>query len=86
MDNLRVRCRSCNRELEGHHNKTISCGCTNMTTISYDKITAVDLSLVVMLNSPTTYKSKNNVLSDHDILWQEERRKRKVKRLDFEVR
>ena len=44
MDNIRVRCRSCGKELEGHLNKTISCGCSNMTTIRGDKISAVDLS------------------------------------------
>lgn len=85
MDNIRVRCRSCNKEIEGHLNKTISCGCSNMTTIRGDKISAVDLSLVVMLNSKQS-KNKTRVLSDQDILWQEERRQRKVRKLDFEVR
>jgi hypothetical protein len=85
MENLKIRCRSCNRELEGHPTKTVSCGCTNMATIRGDRISAVDLSKVVMLNSIHT-KSKSNVLSNEDIAWQEERRQRKVKRLDFEVR
>jgi len=40
---------------------------------------------VVMINSPQA-KQKNNVLSNADIMWQEERRQRKVRRLDFEVR
>jgi hypothetical protein len=85
MENLKIRCRSCNRELEGHPTKTVSCGCSNMATIRGDRISAVDLSKVVMLNSIHT-KSKSNVLSNEDIAWQEERRQRKVKRLDFEVR
>ena len=51
MENLRIRCRSCNRELEGHHSRTVSCGCSNMATIRGDKISAVDLSKIVMLNS-----------------------------------
>ena len=56
-----------------------------MTTIKGDSVTARDLSLVVMLNAPTE-RSKKGVLSDQDILWQEERRKRKVRKLDFEIR
>jgi hypothetical protein len=48
-------------------------------------ITALDLSQVVMLNSPNK-KQKNNVLTNEDIMWQEARRQRKVRRLDFEVR
>jgi len=85
MDNIKIRCRSCNKELEGHPSKTVSCGCSNMTTIRGEKISAVDLSLVVMLNAYQR-DGKKNVLSNEDILWQEERRRRKVRKLDFEVR
>lgn len=85
MENLRIRCRSCNKELEGHLTKTICCGCPNMATIRGDRISALDLSQVVMLNSIST-KSKSGVLTSEDIAWQEARRQRKVKRLDFEVR
>jgi len=56
-----------------------------MATIRGDKISAVDLSRVVMLNSITELQ-KTNVLSSQDIAWQEARRQRKVKRLDFEIR
>lgn len=85
MENLRIRCRSCGKEIEGHHSKTVSCGCPNMATIRGDKISAVDLSNVVMLNSYHT-KTKSSVLTNEDIQWQEARRQRKVRRLDFEVR
>jgi ribosomal protein L37E len=85
MENLRIRCRSCGKEIEGHHSKTVSCGCPNMATIRGDKISAVDLSNVVMLNCTHT-KTKSSVLTNEDIQWQEARRQRKVKRLDFEVR
>ena len=50
MDNIKVRCRSCGKEMIGHPSKAISCGCPNMTTIRGDKISAVDLSQVVMLS------------------------------------
>ena len=85
MENIRIRCRSCNKELEGHPTKTVTCGCPNMATIRADKISAVDLGQVVMLNSYYN-KTKSGVLTSEDIAWQEARRQRKVRRLDFEVR
>ncbi len=85
MENLRIRCRSCGREMEGHPTKTITCGCPNMATVRGDKISALDLSRVVMLNS-LKENQKTNVLTSQDIAWQEARRQRKVRRLDFEVR
>ena len=85
MDNLRIRCRSCGKEMEGHQNKTITCGCPNMATIRGDKVSAVDLGQVIMLNSYNT-KNKKGILTNEDLAFQEARRQRKVRRLDFEVR
>lgn len=85
MENIKIRCRSCGKELEGISGKSVSCGCPNMATIRNGVISALDLEQVVMINSPQA-KQKNNVLSNADIMWQEERRQRKVRRLDFEVR
>jgi hypothetical protein len=85
MENLKIRCRSCNRELEGHPTKTVSCGCPNMATVRGDRISAIDLSKVVMLNSYSN-NSRSGVLTNEDLAFQEARRQRKVKRLDFEVR
>jgi len=85
MENLRIRCKSCNREIEGHPTRTIACGCSNMATIRGDKISAVDLSKVVMLNS-IQIKERSGVLTHEDLAFQEARRQRKVRRLDFEVR
>ena len=85
MDRIKVRCRSCGKELEGHPSKTVSCGCPNMATIRGDKISAVDLSQVVMLNFNQP-KDKRGVLTQQDIEWQEQRRQRKVRKLNFEVR
>ena len=84
MDTIKVRCRSCGKELIGHPSRSVSCGCSNMTTIRGDKISAVDLSQVVMLNSHQSHKKE--VLSREDIQWQEQRRQRKVRKLNFEVR
>ena len=85
MENIKIRCRSCGKELEGHPSKTVCCGCPNMATIRGDKISAVDLSNVVMLNSYHP-KNKKDVLSSEDILWQEQRKQRKVRKMNFEVR
>jgi hypothetical protein len=56
-----------------------------MATIRGDKISALDLSQVVMLNSLKENQNKS-AFSSQDIAWQEARRQRKVRRLDFEVR
>ena len=85
MDKLRVRCRSCGKELEGVAGKSVCCGCSNMTTIKGDSISARDMSKVIMLNTPTN-KSKKGVLRPEELDWQEARRNRKVRKLDFEIR
>jgi hypothetical protein len=56
-----------------------------MATIRGDKISAVDLSNIVMLNSYIR-KPNSSVFTNEDIMWQEARRQRKIRRLDFEVR
>jgi len=81
---LVVRCKNCNREIVSN-TKTQVCGCPNMMTVRDDSVTAVDLSKVVMLNSQKS-NNKTSVLTSEDLSFQEERRKRKVRRLDFEER
>ena len=83
---LVVRCRECQKELTSHETKSQSCGCSNMMTVKGDSVTAVDLSRVVMINSSVQKKKEDGVLSDSDLMFQEERRKRKVRKLDFEIR
>ena len=85
MNKLKVQCRVCGKELQGNSGKTHSCGCTNMMTVRGDIVSAQDMSEVIMLNSNTS-KVKNEGLTQQDIEWQEARRKRKVRKLDFEVR
>ena len=84
MDKLRVRCRSCNKELEGSAGKSVCCGCSNMTTIKGNTISANDMSKVVMINIPRP--SADGGITEQDMQWQEKRRQRKVRKLDFEVR
>ena len=80
---ITVRCKECNKELRSN-NKTQSCGCSNMMTVIGDKVSALDLNKVVMVNS--NKEAKKNVLSNQDLAFQEARRSRKVRRLDFEIK
>jgi hypothetical protein len=82
---LNVRCKLCNRELQSHPTKSVCCGCDNMTIVKGDTVTALDLSQVIVLNS-LKEKKKSSFLSNEDLAFQESRRTRKVRKLDFEVR
>ena len=79
-----VRCKECNTELCSN-NKTQVCGCPNMMTVLGDKVSAQDLSKIVMINSDKK-KLSNNVLSNQDLADQEKRRRRKVRKLNFEIK
>ena len=57
-----------------------------MTSIIDDKITAVDLSQAVIVKMRVDEKSNQTSLSNSDMAWQESRRQRKVRKLDFEIR
>ena len=82
---LSIRGKECGSEVIGHPTQARSCGCPNMATVKGDSITAVDLNKVVMLNSGKRME-KDNSLTPQDMQWQEDRRKRKVRKLDFEIR
>jgi len=84
MDTIRVRCRSCGKEVEAQSGKTATCGCPNMVTISGDVISATDMSDVIML-SPRREERESH-FSRQDIEWQEARRHRKIRKLNFEIR
>jgi hypothetical protein len=56
-----------------------------MMVVTMDKVTAVDLNQVVMVKSTKEIKQKG-VLSSSDLSFQEERKKRKIRKLDFDVR
>ena len=78
-----VRCKQCNTEVKSD-SQTKSCGCPNMLTITGDTFTAVDLTSVVVVRS--NQEKQKDGLTSQDLAWQEQRRKRKVRKLDFEVR
>ena len=83
---LVVRCKSCGKELSSNDGRSQCCGCPNMTSIIDDKITAVDLSQAVIVKMRVDEKSNQTSLSNSDMAWQESRSRRKIRKLDFEVR
>ncbi len=84
MEPIKVRCKSCSKEIKAAAGKSVCCGCANMTTIKGDVISAVDLSQVIMLN---TYSAKEDSgLSNEQIEWQKARSRRKITKMDFEIR
>ena len=85
MEPIRVRCRSCNKEVEGVSGKSVCCGCSNLTTVHNDRISAREMSKVIMLGNYSSPKSKSLFTGD-ELEWQEKRNQRRVRKLDFEVR
>lgn len=78
-----VRCKQCGTELTSS-SKVQFCGCPNQMRVVDDKVGAIDLNEVVMVKS--IQQKKTNKLSAEDLAYQEARRQRKVRRLDFEER
>ena len=77
---IKVRCRECNKEVtEGK-----SCGCPNMVMVKGDVVTALDLTRTIMVSSKDDNTKEG--LTSEDLKWQEQRRKRKVRKMDFEIR
>ena len=80
-----VRCSSCGKELQGQTSRIISCGCSNMTTIHDDVVSANNMDLVILLQNNKKIK-KTSLFSEEDLKYQEARRQRKVRKLTFEER
>ena len=78
-----VRCKQCNTEVKSN-SQSKSCGCPNMLTITGDTFSAVDLTSVIVVRS--NQNKEKDGLTSQDLAWQEQRRKRKVRKLDFEIR
>lgn len=83
---LKILCKNCNTELISHPSQARSCGCDNMTMVLNDKISANDLTLVEIVSGNHHKHQEKQSLTSSDLMWQEERRKRKVRKMEFEVR
>ena len=75
-----VRCRDCNTEVVDGK----SCGCPNMVTVKGDVVSAVDLTRTIVVRSNKV--EEKTALTAEDLFYQEKRSKRKVRKLNFEVR
>ena len=76
----------CGTELESS-SKTQVCGCPNQATILGPKITAVDMNeVVIMQTEELEEQKKSQHLTASDLEWQQQRRQRGVRKLEFEVR
>ena len=81
---ITVRCRECRSELTST-SKTQFCGCPNQMSVVDNKVGAIDLDKVVMVSDNVERKIDSH-FSRSELIYQEERRRRKVRRLDFDVR
>ena len=81
---ITVRCKECGKELIST-SKIHFCGCPNQMSVVDNKVGAKDMDKVVMVTNNLERKIDSH-FSRSELLYQEERRKRKVRRLDFEVK
>ena len=81
---ITVRCKEGGKELIST-SKVQFCGCPNQMSVVDNKVGAKDMDKVVMVTNNLERKIDSH-FSRSELLYQEERRKRKVRRLDFEVK
>ena len=75
-----VRCKDCNTEVVDGK----SCGCSNMVTVKGDVVSAIDLTRTIVVRS--NQEQQKTALTSQDLAYQEKRRQRKVRKLNFETR
>ena len=81
---LKARCKKCNTELTST-SKVQFCGCSNQMRIVDDHLGANDLDQVILIEHEKSVKY-HGMLTQEDLLFQENRRRRKVRKLNFEER
>ena len=75
---ISIKCLNCGVELSSHNRKLKCCGCSNMTSLHGETISANDLALVMVLDSDVEKKNKK-LFSRKDLEYQEARRQRRVR-------
>ena len=81
---LTVRCNACGKDLTSEKSR-VSCGCSNMTTIHGDTVSAVDMNQVILLQNNTKFKNES-LFTSQELEYQEARRRRGVRKMFFEER
>jgi len=80
-----VRCNACGKDLQSDGNRIISCGCSNMTSVHDDVVSANDMDQVIILQNNTKFK-KESLFTSQELEYQEARRRRGVRKMIFDER
>ena len=80
-----VRCNVCGKDLQSDGNKIISCGCSNMTSVHDDIVSANDMDQVIILQNNKKFKNES-LFTSQELEYQEARRRRGVRKMFFEER
>ena len=84
---LTIRCKQCGKEPTSYTIETKCCGCPNMSTVTGSTIAGNDLSLIEIVSQDKFQSGETpGVLSQDDKQFQENRRQRKIRRMNFETR
>ena len=78
-----VKCLACGEELLVRAGRFSCCGCGNMTSLHGDTVSANNMSQVELLQNNKNVK-KGSLFSSDELKYQEDRRKRKVRKMTYE--
>ena len=81
---MRVHCLVCNTIITSTGKPQV-CGCSNQMVVDDTTFSANDLANVKVLNTITNVTESGHLTEDQ-LKWQEQRRKRKIRKLTFEER
>ena len=79
---LKVQCTVCNTIITSTGKPQV-CGCSNQMVVDDTTFTAKDLANVKVLNTNVT---ESGHLTEDQLQWQTQRRKRKIRKLTYEER
>lgn len=83
---LKIYCKICGSEVESHPTQLRTCICKN-AKVKDDLIFGDDLTKIQIVSNTNSNKKKiHSVFSDQELEFQENRRKRKVRKLSYEVK
>ncbi len=80
-----VRCNACGKDLQSDSSRIVSCGCSNMTSVHDDVVSANDMDQVILLQNNTKFK-KQSLFTAQELEYQEARRRRGVRKIIFDER
>ena len=80
-----VRCNACGKDLQSDGHRIISCGCSNMTSVHDDVVSANDMNQVILLQHNKKIK-KSSLFTPQELEYQEARRRRGVRKMIFDER